>query len=67
MRERSRQLDVIQQTFAEPGGGIGILGGDVLVDLKEVVPGPRGNNYFEHRLTSSWRTSSSGMPWPASS
>jgi hypothetical protein len=35
--------------------------------LSKVVPCARRNDYFEHRLASSWRSSSSGIPCPASS
>ena len=65
-REGAEQFDVIQQAVAESGRGVPIVPCDVLEDLKEVFPRPRGDNYFEHRLASSLRTSSRGIPKPAS-
>jgi hypothetical protein len=67
MRESTERLRVIQQGIAEAGCGDRIVRGNVLEDVEEIIPGLRGENYFEQRLASSRRTSSIGMPSPESS
>ena len=53
---------VVRKTLRRPG----IVLANVVNDFQKVVPRTRRDYYFEHRLETSRRTSSRGIPWPAS-
>ena len=67
VRKRRPEFNVIQESATKSTRRAAIIHRDVLINLKEVFPRLGGDDYLEHRFASSWRRSSSGMPWPASS
>jgi hypothetical protein len=67
VRERSQEFRVVQERVTEAGCRIPVVNSDVVEDMEEIFPSLWGNDYFEQRRSSSLRSSSSGMPRPASS
>ena len=67
VRKSAEKVHMVQKGVAEPRSSVSVITRNIVKDFEKIVPGPRGNDYFERRRASSWRSSSSGMPCPPSS
>ena len=67
VRKSAEKVHMVQKGIAEPRGSVSLVTRNIFEDFEKIVPRPWGYDYFEHRRASSPRTSSIGMPCPASS
>lgn len=53
VRKSAEKVHMVQKGIAETRGSVSVIAGNIVEDFEKIVPGARGNDYFEHRRASS--------------
>lgn len=53
VRKSTKEVNVVQKGVAETRSSNSVITRNIVEDFEKIVPGARGNDYFEHRLASS--------------
>jgi hypothetical protein len=53
VRKGAEKFHMVQKGVAEPRSGVSVITRNIIEDFEKIVPGARGNDYFEHRRASS--------------